>query len=99
MYDEVPYVEGLNMCLWLLDKCDEMWVFGDYTNSTGCMGEIAYCKNHRIPYKIFTDCKCYKDNIGLDCLSCILSSDDDEGIYCELGRVSKILRKELTGGF
>ncbi len=85
------------MCLWLLEdnKCDEMWVFGDYKNSVGCTGEIAYCKNHGIPYKIFTDCKCFKENIDLGCMrSCVLSDDDDEGIYCELSRVSRELKGE-----
>ena len=49
-YDFVPYKAGLSQCLWLLTKCDEMWVFGDYQNSTGCKNEIEYCKEKNIPY-------------------------------------------------
>ena len=57
LYDETEYQQGLNMCLWLLDKCDEVWVFGDYYNSVGCMSEIAYCQNNKIQYHIINaDC-------------------------------------------
>lgn len=50
MYDYVEYQTGLDMCLWLLDKCDEMWVFGNYQNSVGCKREIEYATNHLIPF-------------------------------------------------
>lgn len=51
LYKEVPYKQGIQMCLWLLEKCDEMWVFGDWANSKGCNMEIEYCKKYNIPYK------------------------------------------------
>lgn len=50
LYEDVSYQEGLNMCLTMLDKCDEMWVFGDIRNSVGCQAEVQYCKEHKIPY-------------------------------------------------
>ena len=53
LYNEVNYFDGLDMCYDLLEGCVEMWVFGDYKNSTGCKAEISYCKTHDIPYKIF----------------------------------------------
>lgn len=75
------------MCLWLLSQCSEMWVFGDYINSTGCLGEIAYCKNHGIPYKTMPDRKCFKQNVNEDCLDCVFIDDDDGGLYCELKNI------------
>ena len=52
LYDTVSYEKGIEYCLWLLDKCNEMWVFGDYKNSIGCMKEIEYCEECNIPYQI-----------------------------------------------
>lgn len=52
LYDRLSYQDGLNLCLALLDKCDIMLVYGDYTTSRGCNAEIDYCKAHGIPYKI-----------------------------------------------
>ena len=51
-YSRLSYEKGLNQCLWLLDKCDEMWVFGKYINSKGCLAEIEYCKANDIPFTI-----------------------------------------------
>lgn len=52
LYDKLEYQDGLDRCLWLLEKCDEMLVYGDYKNSKGCLCEIEYCKLRNIPYKI-----------------------------------------------
>ena len=51
-YHSMPYYQGLQECIELLARCDEMWVFGDYKNSTGCLYEIEFCKRNRISYKI-----------------------------------------------
>lgn len=51
-YEYLSYERGLNQCLWLLSKCDEMLVFGDYTQSPGCQAEIKYCEDNDIPYRI-----------------------------------------------
>lgn len=51
-YNFLPYEQGLNQCLWLLSKCDEMLVFGDYTQSRGCQREIQYCEENKIPYRL-----------------------------------------------
>lgn len=51
-YEVENYQIGINMCLWLLDKSKEMWVYGDWKNSKGCNMEIEYCKEFDIPYKI-----------------------------------------------
>jgi hypothetical protein len=50
-YSEVDYNVGLSWCLWLLDKSQEMWVYGDYTSSEGCKREIQYCLEHNIPIR------------------------------------------------
>lgn len=49
-YKDVDYYKGLNMCLWLLERCDEMYVYGNWRNSIGCNAEIEYCKQRGIPY-------------------------------------------------
>lgn len=66
LYSCTTYQKGLDMCLWLLHQCDEVWVFGDYQNSVGCMAEIAYCKNHSIPYRIMSS-DCYWQRYELPC--------------------------------
>lgn len=48
-YYKIPYEKGIQECLWLLSKCDECWLFGDYMNSRGCKIEKEYCNNHNKP--------------------------------------------------
>lgn len=52
MYDDFSYKRGLDMCLDLLNMCDEMQVYGDWEHSQGCKAEIAYCLEKEIPYEI-----------------------------------------------
>ena len=47
LYSDMPYKEGLDRCLWLLDRSDEMWVFGDEITA-GMKGEINFCQNLNI---------------------------------------------------
>lgn len=51
-YHDLDYQAGIDHCLWLLEKCDEMWVFGDWKNSKGCNMEVEYCVRQRIPFEI-----------------------------------------------
>lgn len=51
-YETLDYQKGLAECLWLLQKCDEAWIYGDYSSSNGCQAEIEFCKLHNIPYYI-----------------------------------------------
>lgn len=51
-YSEVDYNVGMSWCLWLLDKADVMWVYGDYASSEGCKREIQYCLEHNIPMRV-----------------------------------------------
>lgn len=84
MYDYVDYEIGLDMCLWLLDSCDEMWVFGDYQNSVGCTKEIEYAHNHLIPYRIISNaCLHLKSNNSFLCNECGLVEYDEYFITCK----------------
>lgn len=79
-YHKVDYETGIQKCLWLLYRCDEMWVFGDWKESKGVCREILECEKIHKPYKLCSDC-------NEDCLHCPLADFDDEGIYCVLGGV------------
>lgn len=50
-YNDIPYDDGLNYCLDFLSMADEMWVCPGWEDSTGCKGEIKYCRTHGIPIK------------------------------------------------
>lgn len=50
LYDDVPYQQGIDMCINLLKLCDIMYVYGDYKNSKGCTCEIEWCQNNHKPY-------------------------------------------------
>lgn len=99
-YDKLSYLDGLKMCLDLLDRCDECWVFGTEL-SVGVDSEIAYCENHNIIYKIF-GCfieipirkVCHKNNCDIDCLQCEFEDEDDEGITCWL-RTKKVKGEQI----
>ena len=41
--------KGMRNCLALLDLCNELWVYGDWQTSEGCMMEIKYAREHCIP--------------------------------------------------
>jgi len=44
----------LPKCLELLSRCGELWIFGDYKNSSGCRAELGYAKYLSIPI-VFKD--------------------------------------------
>ena len=54
LYNAVPYLRGMEMCLDLLSVCDRMVVYGDWRDSVGCRAEVAYCKEHDIPVEVRT---------------------------------------------
>jgi len=49
LYGDLPYERGIEHCLTLLDLCDCMYTFGEYSMSRGCMIEKAYCERYKIP--------------------------------------------------
>ena len=77
-YHKVDYEVGIQKCLWLLYRCDEMWVFGDWEKSKGVCREILECEKINKPYSIYKDCE-------EDCIHCPVAYFDDGGIYCGWG--------------
>lgn len=53
MYADTEYNRGLQYCTDLLRLCDEVWIFGDYKNSRGCMAELQLAKELKIRIRIF----------------------------------------------
>jgi hypothetical protein len=53
LYKKVSYERGMEMCLELLDRCDEMWAFGKH--SKGVKLEIEHCKEGDIKYYTYGD--------------------------------------------
>lgn len=46
----VSMEEGRERSAWLLEQCDEMWVYGDPSSDTEAEWEVQYCIEHKIPY-------------------------------------------------
>lgn len=42
LYHTIPYIDGLNLCLSLLDQCECIVLCGDWQHSRGCMAEYGY---------------------------------------------------------
>ena len=54
LYDEVSYMQGMDMCLTLLARCDELWLLPDKdgnTESRGTKIEVRFCEENSIPHK------------------------------------------------
>ena len=54
MDEEMERELALQMDLVLLEKCDELWVFGK-TMTSGMRAEIAYAKNKKMKIRYFVD--------------------------------------------
>ena len=50
-YRDVGYMRGIVYCLTLLKIADEMWTFGERSNSTGCLYEKELCREIGIPIR------------------------------------------------
>ncbi|WP_371369613.1 hypothetical protein SRRS_27030 [Sporomusa rhizae] len=48
--DKEP-VKAMQYCLELLRASDELWVYGDWKKSEGCLAEVAVAKCNNIPIK------------------------------------------------
>lgn len=49
MYDDMSYIQGLNQCLELLNKCDSIFLCDGWKESKGCISEYAFARAMRIP--------------------------------------------------
>ena len=97
MYEYTDYQKGLDMCLWLLDQCDEAWIFGDYKNSVGCMSEVVYCINHLIPYKIVDETCLWIRADNCRCHECSLVDYDEYYTMCGKDELSTIYAEVING--
>ena len=50
-YKKTDYDLGMDWCLGLLSKCDEMWLCGDWKSSKGCRLEYDFCIESQIKVK------------------------------------------------
>jgi hypothetical protein len=48
MYEHLSYKDGMAQCLALLLHCEMVVMCGDWKNSTGCMLEHGFAKEHKI---------------------------------------------------
>lgn len=58
MYNDVPYKEGMDWCIELLNRCDEILLCGSWEDSRGCRIEWSHSLQHKIPVK-------YEEDYGL----------------------------------
>lgn len=49
MYEDIPYVTGLQKCLAMLSRCDMLLLCGDWKHSKGCMAELGFAMARHIP--------------------------------------------------
>lgn len=50
LWGECSWEVGMDYCIDLLSRCDEMWTFGSKSMSKGCMIEKDYCKANNKPH-------------------------------------------------
>jgi hypothetical protein len=43
-YNDIPYLDGMEHCLELLSRCDELWLCDGWQDSKGCCMEYAAAK-------------------------------------------------------
>ena len=56
LYNDMSYEDGLELCLYQLAECDEIWVTGEkWYDSTGVIKEIEYANAHKIDVLFVTN--------------------------------------------
>lgn len=48
-YNDIPYLDGMNHCIELLSRCDELWLCERWQDSKGCCMEYAAAKMADMP--------------------------------------------------
>ena len=48
-YNDIPYIQGMEHCLTMLSRCDELWLCKGWQDSKGCCMEYAFAKAKGIP--------------------------------------------------
>lgn len=54
-YDDIPYLDGMEHCLELLSRCDEIWLCDGWQDSRGCCMEYAAAKTADMPVYEISD--------------------------------------------
>jgi hypothetical protein len=49
MYSDIDYDKGMEHCLEILKRCDELWLCGRWFASKGCRIEVKFARQHDIP--------------------------------------------------
>ena len=49
LYDETSYLQGIEYCLSILDKCDGLILLNNWENSRGANIEYGFAKGNNIP--------------------------------------------------
>lgn len=44
LYESMEYIDGMDLCLNLLEKCDELWLSREWVTSKGCCMEYGFAK-------------------------------------------------------
>lgn len=52
LYNDTEYLEGLDYCLSLLEKCDKCILLDNWKDSFGATVEYGFCKGNDIPIDI-----------------------------------------------
>lgn len=83
-YGDIPYLDGMEHCLELLSRCDELWLCERWQDSKGCCMEYAAAKMADMPiYSISADLN----------LSKMSAAQNGFGRY-----IAEDLRKEMQNG-
>lgn len=48
-YNDIPYLQGMEHCLELLSRCDELWLCDEWQDSKGCCMEYAAALMRHMP--------------------------------------------------
>lgn len=101
MYNSVDYDTGLSFCTDLLERCDVMWVFGNWESSKGCKTEIALAKKIGIPYIIFKSVdeviksfKCYDNRLSI-LTTPIKHKDGCEHMYMAIDNITLCYKDKM----
>ena len=49
LYDDIPYLEGMDMCIGLLSRCSQIIFITGWEDSKGCQIEFGYATGSNMP--------------------------------------------------
>lgn len=81
LYNDMSYEDGLELCLYQLAECDEIWVTGDkWYDSTGVIKEIEYANAHKIDVLFVKDAEDnpHENKILIDNIGCFTKEAEND---------------------